>query len=128
MNNCKFGCVHPTNGPVRHMKDCVKYSEPVSEHIMKIRKATKKPVMIDFLEWTGENLLDVIRFTGQNDSAMNYKWEDYEDLVKREGLKIFTLEGSHKATIGDMIIRGVAGEFYPCKPDIFHATYNVQDA
>ena len=87
--------------------------------------ATKKPIMINFIEWTGNNLLDVIRFTGQHASAMHYKWEEYEDLVKREGLKIFTLEGVHNAAIGDMIIRGVAGEFYPCKPDIFYKTYDV---
>lgn len=87
--------------------------------------ATKKPVTIDFIEWTGDNLLDVIRFTGQHATAMDYKWKDYEDLVKREGLKIFTLEGSHMASIGDMIIKGVQGEHYPCKPDIFAATYDV---
>lgn len=38
---------------------------------------------------------------------------------------IKTLEGDHLARIGDFIIRGVAGEFYPCKPDIFEATYEV---
>jgi hypothetical protein len=90
-----------------------------------IKQATKKPVKIDFIEWTGDNLLDVIRFTGQNASAMHHKLEDYKDLVNREGLKIFTLEGSHMATIGDLIIKGVAGEFYPCKPDIFANTYDL---
>jgi hypothetical protein len=45
--------------------------------------------------------------------------------VKEEGLKIFTLEGSHLATIGDWIIKGVKGEFYPCKPDIFDQTYLI---
>ena len=39
------------------------------------------------------------------------------------GLVIPTLEGDHRADIGDWIIRGVKGEFYPCKPDIFAATY-----
>lgn len=88
-------------------------------------RAVKKPVEIHFVEWTGKNLLQVIRFTGQNASAMHYKWEEYEDLVARDGLKIFTLEGSHMASIGDMIIRGVQGEFYPCKPDIFKLTYDI---
>ena len=92
---------------------------------MSVQKATKKPVTIEFVEWTGKNLLEVIRFTGQHASAMDFKWEDYEDLVKRKGLKIFTLEGEHLASIGDLIIKGVAGEFYPCKPDIFNATYEV---
>lgn len=36
---------------------------------------------------------------------------------------IRTLEGNHLASLGDYIIKGVAGEFYPCKPDIFEATY-----
>lgn len=39
------------------------------------------------------------------------------------GLLISTLEGQHQASYGDWIIRGIKGEFYPCKPDIFEATY-----
>lgn len=38
---------------------------------------------------------------------------------------IHTLEGDHRATIGDYIIKGVHGEFYPCKEDIFHETYDI---
>jgi hypothetical protein len=41
----------------------------------------------------------------------------------KDGFKIFTLEGTMRADIGDYIIRGVEGEFYPCKPDIFKLTY-----
>ena len=40
-----------------------------------------------------------------------------------DGITIPTLEGDHLARVGDWIIKGVAGEFYPCKPDIFAATY-----
>ena len=83
----------------------------------------KKPVVINAVQWTGANLLEVIRHTGQNASASNLKWEEYQDLVQREGLKIFTLEGVMKADIGDWIIRGVDGECYPCKPSVFTATY-----
>ena len=89
-------------------------------------KYIKKPVAIDAIEWTGENLLEVIRFTGQHASAMDIKWDDYVDLVKTKGLKIFTLEGSYMATIGDMIIKGIKGEHYPCKPDIFKLTYYTE--
>ena len=39
------------------------------------------------------------------------------------GMEIDTLEGKHTASLGDWILRGVAGEFYPCKPDIFDQTY-----
>ena len=88
-------------------------------------KFRKKPVVIDAVQWTGENLLQVIRFTGQHASAMSYKWEDYEDLVSRDGLKIFTLEGVMKASIGDWIIKGVNGEHYPIKADIFAKTYEA---
>lgn len=89
------------------------------------RTATKKPVTIEFVEWTGRNLEEIIMFTGRHLSNAAWNWEEFEDVVKAEGLKIFTLEGSHKATIGDLIIKGVAGEFYPCKPDIFKATYDI---
>lgn len=51
-----------------------------------------------------------------------------EDLNGNMFLIIPTLEGDHRANEGDYIIRGVKGEFYPCKPDIFHMTYEkVQD-
>lgn len=90
-------------------------------------KFRKKPVVVEAIQWTGDNLLEIIRHTGQHASATHMKWEEYEDLVRREGLKIFTLEGSHMATVGDWIIKGVKGECYPCKPDIFEATYEVAE-
>ena len=90
-----------------------------------VRQAIKKPIPVDFIEWTGKNLLDVIRFTGQNASAMDYKWDDYCDLVDRKGLKIFTLEGDVNANIGDMIMKGVRGECWPINGDIFRETYNI---
>lgn len=47
-------------------------------------------------------------------------------VVKKDGITVFikTLEGDHKANIGDFIITGVKGEQYPCKPDIFEMTYD----
>lgn len=83
----------------------------------------KKPVTITALRWTGDNLREVIAFTGWSRHPSAAEWEHFEEVVRREGLKIFTLEGSHLATPGDYIIRGVRGEFYPCKPDIFALTY-----
>ena len=44
-------------------------------------------------------------------------------LAVSDGILINTLEGNMKASIGDFIIKGVQGEFYPCKPDIFEKTY-----
>jgi hypothetical protein len=75
------------------------------------------------MEWTGDNLRDIIAFTGRHPSAADWTWEHFEEVVKRDGLIIFTLEGKHLATVGDFIIKGVKGECYPCKPDIFALTY-----
>lgn len=83
----------------------------------------KKPVEVQAIRWSGFNLREVIAFTGLHPSAEKWTWEEYEDVVQKEGLKIFTLEGAMMAANGDYIIRGVKGEFYPCKPDIFAATY-----
>jgi len=73
----------------------------------------KKPVEIEAIEWTGENVSAVMDF-------MKWRNASHDD---RAGLMIHTLEGTHHATPGDWIIRGVKGEYYPCKPDIFAATY-----
>ena len=89
---------------------------------------TKKPITIEAVQWTGGNLREVISFTdGPPDRRAVHagqEWEEYEGLVKRDGLSIFTLEGKMSATPGDWIIKGVKGEVYPCKPDIFEATYS----
>jgi hypothetical protein len=86
-------------------------------------KFRKKPVVIEAIRWDGCNLKEIIAFTGFHQSAKKYSWDEYEEVVRDEGLKIFTLEGRMDANIGDWIIKGIKGEFYPCKPDIFAATY-----
>jgi hypothetical protein len=93
----------------------------------------KLPVVIEAVQWTGDNLREVIRFTNGDPETRTMhagmKWEEYADLVARDGLKIYTLEGKMNADVGDWIIRGVNGEHYPCKPDIFAKTYEpVNDA
>ena len=94
---------------------------------MNIKTYRKKPVVIEAIVWTGNNLKEVINFTDGGPTIRTHHaammWEEYEDLVAREGLKIFTLEGKMLANVGDYIIKGVKGEFYPCKPDIFEMTY-----
>jgi hypothetical protein len=81
-------------------------------------KYRKKPVVIE-----------AVRFDGTDESC---DWI-YEELKKGTigrtaiHLHIKTLEGIMKADIGDYIIKGVSGEFYPCKPDIFHKTYEKVD-
>ncbi len=84
-----------------------------------IKKYRKKPVVIEALEFTRDNFEDVIRFT-------NGKVTDFRIPKHPSGLAmcvIPTLEGNHIAREGDLIIKGVHGEFYPCKPDIFAKTY-----
>lgn len=83
----------------------------------------KRPVVIEAVQWTGDNLREVIKFTGLHPSAEKWAWEEYEEVVAEEGLKIFTAEGPLMASVGDWIIRGVRGEVYPCKPQIFEETY-----
>ena len=92
-----------------------------------IKSYAKKPVVIQALRWTGSNLKEIITFTdGPPDVRSEHvgmKWEEYKDLVEKEGLKIYTLEGKMNANVGDYIIKGVRGEFYPCRKDIFEETY-----
>lgn len=87
-------------------------------------KYRKIPVVIEAIQWTGDNLAEVIDLVGLHPSVHNMSWEDYESLVRDCGLKIFTLEGTMMASVGDYIIRGVDGEVYPCKPHIFERTYD----
>lgn len=80
----------------------------------------KKPVVIDAVRFDGSArssnlILEWIGTNGQQ--ARNFRGK----------LIIDTLEGSMSADMGDWIIRGVQGEFYPCKPDIFTATYEPAD-
>lgn len=90
-------------------------------------KYRKKPVVIEAIRWTGDNLQEVIGFTGKHQRWGEWfqSWEEYEARVKADGgiFKIITLEGSMEASPGDWIIRGVKGEYYPCKNEIFTMTY-----
>jgi hypothetical protein len=90
-------------------------------------KYQKKPVVIEAIQWDGENTLEVMNFMNAEVVLKNNididKFEDYKEIAKQNGLRIKTLEGEMKASVGDFIIKGVQSEFYPCKPDIFEQTY-----
>lgn len=90
-------------------------------------KFRKKPVVIEAIQYTGDNLREVLDFTGKHPCWSEWfdSFESYQAHVERDRrvFKIFTLEGVMEATPGDWIIRGIHGEHYPCKPDIFAATY-----
>lgn len=73
----------------------------------------KKPVVIEAIRFTGANYEEIREFIGQNTPS--------SDL----SIVIPTLEGNMVAQKGDYIIKGVQGEFYPCKPDIFAETYEL---
>ena len=78
---------------------------------------TKKPITIearqhDGSEASGHDIIHWIVCSG------------HEAYWSNDALFIETLEGTHRANSGDFVIKGVAGEFYPCKPDIFQRTYD----
>ena len=86
----------------------------------------KKPVVVEAIQWNGLNLKEIEDFAGQ---ALDYEIYDtaYQASVAppKARVIIHTLEGDHVATVGDYIIKGVKGEFYPCKPEIFAETYEA---
>lgn len=83
-------------------------------------KYRKKPVVIEAVQFTGDDTL-IFDFIGVHrvEVAPNAS----AGHVTVTAILIDTLEGTMRADVGDYIIRGVQGEFYPCKPDIFAATY-----
>ena len=84
----------------------------------------KKPVTIQAMQWDGslKSTDDVTHWCG---GRYDYEVKTSDHTDKAEWISIPTLEGVMRADVGDWIIRGVAGEFYPCKPDIFAATYEA---
>ena len=87
-------------------------------------KYRKKPVIIEAIQWNGLNPTEIIEFVGQDLIVETYD-AGYQagTAPLAVSLKIKTLEGNMNVSIGDYIIKGVQGEFYPCKPDIFEQTY-----
>lgn len=85
-----------------------------------IKKYRKKPVIIEAIQFedNADCILAIHKFVGQETTRVNYEDKD------NPYIKIETLEGTMKASVGDYIIKGVNGEFYPCKPDIFAKTYD----
>lgn len=82
---------------------------------MKTRKFRKKPITVEAIQYTGteDSFYDVVVFTNR-------------ELCDRGTGELFirTLEGEMVVSKGDWVIKGVSGEFYPCKPDIFKLTYD----
>lgn len=87
----------------------------------------KKPVVVEAKQFhiNGEGLQELLTFIGVPNDADTYAFV-LDEIQKNNGLIIHTLEGAMLASDGDYIIRGVSNEFYPCKPDIFHKTYDQE--
>jgi len=81
-------------------------------------KYVKRPVVIEAVQYTGNNLEELDAFIGDKMKCIGFN-------NAGERIVIHTLEGDMAAEVGDFIIRGVEGEFYPCKPDIFWKTYSA---
>jgi hypothetical protein len=99
---------------------------------MTMGRYRKKPVVIEAIQNTGGNSNEVLAFCFADE-----RWKEGIDseYVNGPGIgytpplgtfDIPTLEGTMTAQVGDWIIRGVKGELYPCKPDIFEATYELE--
>ena len=92
-----------------------------------IKKYIKKPVEIEAIQLKENNIIEVFDFLDR----ANYKetrsveeLKDFSQWVLKQGyIEINTLKGITKVSFGDYIIKGIKGEFYPCKPNIFQATY-----
>ncbi len=80
-------------------------------------KFRKKPVVIEAIQFTGKNDKECLEFCPIA----------FDPEIANPGLVIPTLEGSMTVSVWDWIIKGVQGEFYPCKPDIFQKTYDAVD-
>lgn len=83
-----------------------------------MQKFVKKPVVVEAIQYNGLNITEIESFVGAKLSTIMSSVEDTQLIIP-------TLEGDMKVSKGDYVIKGIKGEFYPCKPDVFKSTYNV---
>ena len=83
-----------------------------------MQKFVKKPVVIEAIQYNGENIEAIEDFVGKKLSTVMTSDVDVKLIIP-------TLEGYMKALKGDYIIKGIKGELYPCKPDIFKEIYSL---
>lgn len=84
----------------------------------------KKPVVIEAVQFDGLNPTEIKDFVGENCEVEIYDNEVTPPVAR---IVIHTLEGDMEVSKGDYVIKGVKGEFYPCKPDIFKQTYEYTE-
>lgn len=83
----------------------------------------KKPVLVEVIQFLCDNADEIVEWT--NGAAVMGGSYDLGWKTGAKYMLINTLEGCMKASYGDYIIKGINGEFYPCKPNIFHKTYDI---
>lgn len=99
-----------------------------------VKKYKTKPCEIEAIQWTGNNIKEILVFQGKIPHVDYYpetggfnsiRFEEwiYNQTDLNNRITINTLEGDMKANIGDYIIKGLRGEFYPCKSDVFKKKY-----
>ena len=86
-------------------------------------KFRKKPVEIEAIQFDGSNMNQSRLNSWLDGDAINW----FFDGNQYASFNIITPEGVMEASVGDWIIQGIKGEFYPCKPDIFDSTYEIVD-
>ena len=82
-------------------------------------KFIKKPIAVEAIQWKGDNITEILLLSADGG-------RDISQEVFGDNLNITTLEGVMLANLNDWIIKGVSGECYPCKPDIFEKTYYTE--
>lgn len=105
-----------------------------------VKKFKKKPVIIEAVQLTWQTWGDIAGFVSReafvkgvwvhptdNGIYSDEPLPEFSVSVQRVGIILKTLKGNHLGVQGDWIIKGVAGEFYPCKPDIFEKTYDTAE-
>jgi len=81
-----------------------------------MKKYRKRPVIIEAVQYDGTNSNEIINWIESHGGEVGFSTYTQELVIR-------TLEGVMRASKDDYIIKGVKGEFYPCKPDIFNKTY-----
>ncbi len=91
-------------------------------------KFRKKPVVIEAFQLTAERAFDCLAYNKPFEFGLHLSgdFRPVNRTVDAAWVTIKTLEGNMRAELGDWIIKGVKGELYPCKPDIFEATYDKE--
>ena len=95
-----------------------------------IKQYRRKPLLVTAVQWTGDNLMEVIAFT-KNQSVEEFKatldekeWNSYETLIREHGQSVLIAPDVF-AHLNDYIIRGIDKELHPCGPDVFEKSYSL---